>query len=64
MARDVLAGHTGLRQIAATDAYGAMLLDRFHRFNEWEQNLDPDERRRLAADAIAVASEYDVPDQW
>ncbi|MCZ7439990.1 hypothetical protein O7598_26555 [Micromonospora sp. WMMC241] len=59
MARDVLAGHTDLRQIAATDAYGPMLLDQFHRFKEWEKSLDPDERRRLADEATAVAHNID-----
>ncbi|MFG1674148.1 hypothetical protein [Micromonospora sp. NPDC049282] len=59
MARDVLAGHTNLRQIAATDAYGPTLLDQFHRFKEWEANLDPDERRRLADEATAVAHDID-----
>ncbi|SCG53077.1 hypothetical protein [Micromonospora humi] len=59
MARDVLAGHTDLRQIAVTDAYGPMFLDQFHRFKEWEEHLDPDERRRLTDEATAVAQEID-----
>ncbi|WP_435055194.1 hypothetical protein [Micromonospora aurantiaca (nom. illeg.)] len=61
MARDVLAGHSDLRQIAATEAYGPMLLDRFHRFKEWEENLDPDERQRLADEATAVARDVGRP---
>ncbi|WP_174535402.1 hypothetical protein [Micromonospora chalcea] len=58
---DVLAGHTNLRQIAVTDAYGPMLLDRFHRFKEWEENLDPDERQRLADEATAAARDDSSP---
>ena len=58
MARDVLAGHSDLRQIAATDAYGPMLLDSFQRFKEWEENLDPDERQRLADEATAAARDH------
>jgi hypothetical protein len=57
MARDLLAGHTDLRQIAATDAYGGDLLDRYHRFKDWEQNLDPDERQRITNQATELAAD-------
>ncbi|RLP91536.1 hypothetical protein EAD89_11340 [Micromonospora sp. BL4] len=57
MARDVLAGHGDLRQIAANDAYGGELLDRYHRFRDWEQNLDPDERQRLTEQATELAAD-------
>ncbi|MGB2569278.1 hypothetical protein ACPFP2_12615 [Micromonospora citrea] len=55
MARDVLAGHTDLRQIAASDAYGNQLLDRYHHFRQWEQSLDPEERQRLGAQAAETS---------
>ncbi|MEW2383653.1 hypothetical protein AB0873_16405 [Micromonospora sp. NPDC047707] len=63
LARDILAGRTDLRQIAATDAYGGELLDRFHRFRDWEQNLDPDERQRLADEAAELAAGQGIRDQ-
>ncbi|MER7416485.1 hypothetical protein ABT346_06800 [Micromonospora peucetia] len=55
MARDVLAGHTDLREVAASDAYGTALLDRYHRFTQWEASLDPEERQRLASRATETA---------
>ncbi|MBQ0979522.1 MULTISPECIES: hypothetical protein [Micromonospora] len=56
MARDVLAGHTDLRQIAATDAYGGMLLDHYQRFRTWEQTLDPEERQHMADQAADLTA--------
>ncbi|MCM0675834.1 hypothetical protein NCC78_14205 [Micromonospora phytophila] len=63
MARDLLAGHTNLQQIAATDAYGGELLDRYHRFKDWEQNLDPDERQRLTDQATELAADLGSQEQ-
>ncbi|MEV0882119.1 hypothetical protein AB0I85_30360 [Micromonospora echinofusca] len=60
LARDVLAGRTDLREVAASDAYGTALLDRYHRFSEWEASLDPEERQRLAAEATAAAENFDM----
>ncbi|MGC4836985.1 hypothetical protein ACLQ3D_21045 [Micromonospora vinacea] len=57
MARDILAGHTDLRQIGATDAYGGDFLDRYHRFKTWEENLDPDERQRITNQATELAAD-------
>jgi hypothetical protein len=62
MARDVLAGHTDLRQIAASDAYGSMLLDRYHRFREWEQDVGPEERQRLADQAADLTADLNTRD--
>jgi hypothetical protein len=62
MARDVLAGHTDLRQIAATDAYGETFLGSYHRFRDWEQNLDPEERQRVADQASNLAAELNTRD--
>lgn len=63
MARDVLAGHTDLRQVAATDAYGGMLLDHYHRFREWEQNVDPEERQHMADQAADLTADLNPHDQ-
>ncbi|MEU6074229.1 hypothetical protein [Micromonospora sp. NPDC047074] len=60
MARDVLAGRTDLREIAASDAYGTTLLDRYRRFTEWESGLDPEERQRLAGKAIDTADDLEA----
>ncbi|WP_328851213.1 hypothetical protein OG994_25570 [Micromonospora globbae] len=57
MARDILAGHADLHQIAATDAYGGELLDRYHRFRDWERNLDPEERQRITYEAAGLATD-------
>ncbi|MFG3703579.1 hypothetical protein ACGF7U_02415 [Micromonospora sp. NPDC047670] len=59
MARDILAGHTDLRQIAASDAYGSHLLDRFHHFREWEQSLDPEERERMGVQTAETSGRLD-----
>ncbi|MGW3611332.1 hypothetical protein ACWD6N_15810 [Micromonospora sp. NPDC005163] len=63
MARDVLAGHADLRQIAANDAYGGELLDRYHRFRDWEQDLDPDERQRITDQATELAADLGTQEQ-
>jgi hypothetical protein len=59
MARDVLDGRTDLRQVAASEAYGPALTGHFHRFKEWEQGLDPEERERLATAAADAVSDLD-----
>ncbi|MEV4754470.1 hypothetical protein AB0J86_05025 [Micromonospora sp. NPDC049559] len=56
MAREVLAGRSSLREIAATDAYGSMFVDHFRQFSEWQRTLDPQERERLAAEAAEAAT--------
>ena len=63
MARDVLAGHTDLRQVAATDAYGGMLLDRYQRFREWEQNVAPEECQHMADQAADLTADLNMRDQ-
>ncbi|NYT92641.1 hypothetical protein [Salinispora sp. H7-4] len=63
MAGSVLAGHTDLRQVAASDAYGDEILGRFHHFRDWEQNLDPEEQQRLAEQAAQLATDLTGHDQ-
>ena len=62
MARDVLAGHTDLRQIAGTEAYGGMLLDHYQRFREWEQTVDPEELQHMADQAADLTTDLNTRD--
>ncbi|AEV87420.1 hypothetical protein ACWT_6407 [Actinoplanes sp. SE50] len=54
MADGVLKGNVRIRDIARSSAYGGALTTAFQRFREWEANLDPPERQRLAEQARSM----------
>ncbi|SCE76176.1 hypothetical protein [Micromonospora chokoriensis] len=62
MARDVLAGHTDLRHVAATDAYGGALLNHYQDFRQWERTTDPEELQRLVDQTAHLTADLNSSD--
>jgi hypothetical protein len=51
LARDVLAGHVDLREVAGTSAYADAFRESLNRLSQWQAEVGQEETARLAAEA-------------
>ncbi len=53
MAKDVLAGRTDLRTVGSSSAYASHMSEAIGRFQQWQEQLTPEERDQLLEDTRA-----------
>ncbi|WP_148307914.1 hypothetical protein [Actinoplanes friuliensis] len=61
MARDVLDGHSDLRTVGQSSAYSTPMTEAIGKFQDWQEELTPEEREAFISDARARLNGQELP---
>jgi hypothetical protein len=63
MARDLLAGRISVGDIGRSSAYGPQLTEAFGKFQQWQNDLSPEDRERIERQAEEQLGNTEAPDR-